>query len=455
MRTSSSAGKLEQLLIGIRSSLWFVPTLVVAGAVALALGLIEIDLRAGEHLRDRWPRLFAVEAEGSRAILSTIAGSMITVAGVVFSITIVALTLASSQYTSRVLRNFMRDSATQVVLGVFVGIYAYCLLVLRTVSSGDGTFVPSLAMLGAVLLALVGIAFLIFFIHHIAASIQAGEIIAGITRDTTKAVDRLFPQELGDEAEDAAGPADSLADLAWYGVPALATGYVQSVDAEALLAFARERGAVLRMEAGVGDFVTQGRPIASLALGRVPDAATVRALNRLYAVGSYRTTDQDVAFGIRQLVDVALKALSPGINDTTTAVTCIDYAAVILSRCASRRFESPYRFEHGELRVVARGPTFERLAALAFDQIVENAEGNTAILVRLLTAVEQVAEVARTPQRRRVLMRHVQVVAEVADRSVKSSYARSIVEEHVARVRSVQGVETALPLSRTGSASKA
>ena len=451
MRTSSSAGKLEQLLIAVRSSLWFVPTLVVVGAVALALGLIEIDLRAGENLRDRWPRLFAVEAEGSRAILSTIAGSMITVAGVVFSITIVALTLASSQYTSRVLRNFMRDSATQVVLGVFVGIYAYCLLVLRTVSSGDGTFAPALAMLGAVLLALVGIAFLIFFIHHIAASIQAGEIIAGITRDTTKAVDRLFPQELGDEAEDEvedeAGPADSLADLAWYGVPALATGYVQSVDAEALLAFARERGAVLRMEAGVGDFITQGRPIASLAPGQVPDAATVRALNRLYAVGSYRTTDQDVAFGIRQLVDIALKALSPGINDTTTAVTCIDYAAVILSRCASRRFESPYHFEHGELRVIARGPTFEHLAALAFDQIVENAEGNTAILVRLLTAVEQVAEVARTPQRRRVLMRHVRVVAEVADRSVKSSYARSVVEEHVARVRSVQGVETALPLS--------
>lgn len=449
MRSISPAGKLKQLLIDIRSSLWFVPTLIVLVAVALALGLIEIDRQVDQQLRDEWPRLFVAEAEGSRAILSTIAGSMITVAGVVFSITIVALTLASSQYTSRVLRNFMRDFATQVVLGVFVGIYAYCLLVLRAVSSdSDTAFVPLLAMLGAVILALVGIAFLIFFIHHIAASIQAGEIIAAITRDTTKAVDRLFPQELGDEAdEDADLPDDTLADVTWYGVPALTSGYIQSVDAEELLAFARERGTVLRMESGIGDFVTQDRPIASLSLDRAPDKATVQALNRLYAIDSYRTTDQDAAFGIRQLVDIALKALSPGVNDTTTAVTCIDYLAVILRRCASRRLESLYRFDRGELRVIARGPTFERLVALAFDQIVENAEGNTAILARMLTAIEQIAEAAQTAQRRRLLMRHVQVIAEVAERSVKSSYARRMIEESVARVRSLQSAEAALPLS--------
>ncbi len=221
MLTISRMGKLKQLVIDIRSSLWFVPTLNVVSMAALAIGLIEIAQQIDQTLRDRWPRLFAAEAEGSRAMLSAIAGSMITVAGVVFSITIVALTLASSQYTSRILRNFMRDRANQVVLGVFVGIYTYCLLVLRTISSGsNGAFIPSLAVSGGVVLALVGIRFFVFFIHHIAASIQASEIIDAITRDTLMVIDRLFPEELGDEVDDDAGQPDHLStETTWSQFP--------------------------------------------------------------------------------------------------------------------------------------------------------------------------------------------------------------------------------------------
>lgn len=436
MQTISRLGILKQLLIAIRSSLWFVPTLIVMSMAALAIGLIEIDQQIDQTLRDRWPRLFAAEAEGSRAMLSAIAGSMITVAGVVFSITIVALALASSQYTSRVLRNFMRDRANQVVLGVFLGIYTYCLLVLRTISSGsNGAFIPSLAVMGGVVLALLGIGFFVFFIHHISASIQASEIIDAITRDTLTVIDRLFPEELGDEADDDAGQPEHLStETTWYPVPARTTGYIQSVDPEALLNFARERRIVLRMESAIGDFVAQDRPLASLALNTPPDATTIRALNRIYAIDSYRTTDQDAAFGIRQLVDIALKALSPGVNDTTTAVTCIEYLSVILALYAVRRTAAPHRFDGDDLRVIARGPTFEGLVSLAFDQILENAEGNTEILTRLLQAIEQIAHVARNPRRRHILLRHVEVIAEVADRSVKSTYARDIIEAHTARV---------------------
>jgi uncharacterized membrane protein len=169
----------------------------------LAVGLIELDASAtGWRLAERWPRLFGAGAEGSRGLLSAIAGSMITVAGVTFSITIVALALASSRYTSRILRNFMRDRASQSMLGVFVGTFAYCLVVLRTVRSGDEEhlFVPSMAVMGAVVLALVAIGFLIFFIHHIAASIQASSVIAAAADETLRAVDRLFPDDL-DTAE--------------------------------------------------------------------------------------------------------------------------------------------------------------------------------------------------------------------------------------------------------------
>lgn len=445
MPTISPVSKLKQFAIDIRSSFWFVPSLLIMGAAALALGLIEIDQRIGGRLRDAWPRLFAAEAEGSRAMLSAIAGSMITVAGVVFSITIVALALASNQYTSRVLRNFMRDRANQLVLGVFVGIYTYCLLVLRTITSGNnGDFVPSLAVFGGVVLAFAGIGFLIFFIHHIATSIQAGEIIAAITRDTIKTIERLFPRELGSEVDHLADQEDArLTQLTWRPIPAATTGYIQGIDAEGLLAFAREHGTVLRMECGIGDFVTEGRPLASLALDQAPDDAMILALNQIYATDSYRTTDQDVEFGLRQLVDIALKALSPAINDTTTAVTCLEYLSVVLRRCAGRHLEPPYRFDHGELRVIAHGLTFERLVALAFDQILENAEDNTAIITKMLAAIEQVAEATRDMQRRRILIQHVHIIAEVADRSVKSGYARRTVEEHVARVRARCGMEAA------------
>ena len=201
--------KLLHLWEDLRTSLWFVPTLLISGAVALAVGLVEVNSSMdGERLAERWPRLFGAGAEGARAMLSAIASSMITVAGVTFSITVVALALASSQYTSRILRNFMRDRANQTVLGVFVGVFAYCLVVLRTIRGGDeGMFVPALAVLVAVLLAFVAIGFLIFFIHHIAASIQATSIIEAAAGETLQAVDRLFPADVGEAAVERGGMA--------------------------------------------------------------------------------------------------------------------------------------------------------------------------------------------------------------------------------------------------------
>lgn len=171
--------QLERFWSKLWASFWFVPTLIVAGSIALAMVLVEVHSTGSAQWLARWPRLFGASAEGASGMLSTIAGSMMTVVGVTFSMTLVALVMASSQYTSRILRNFMRDRVTQVVLGIFTGIFAYCLIVLRTIRSGDeGGFVPSLAVFFAVVLAMGGIGVLIFFIHHIAASIQASSIIA-------------------------------------------------------------------------------------------------------------------------------------------------------------------------------------------------------------------------------------------------------------------------------------
>lgn len=427
------SGRVQRRLIHIRSSLWFVPSLIILGAMALAIGLVELDKQYDDALRAWWPRVFANEPEGARSMLSAIATTMATVAGVVFSITIVALALASSQYTSRVLRTFMRDRANQIVLGIFIGVYLYCLLVLRTTSGGGGGFVPALAVLGAVGLAIFASGAFIFFIHHISSSIQASEIVAAITRETLGTIDILFPDEVSDEACKAMPP--KIPTGPWHPVPALRMGYVQSVDQKALLEFARDHDTVVRMECGVGDFIGRGRTLLSLAVDRAPGADVVDDLNQMFAIDSYRTVDQDAAFGIRQLVDIALKALSPGINDTTTAVTCIEHLSVLLEHCARRGMAATYRFDDDVLRVIAQQTDFSCLVALAFSQILENADGNTEILLRLLVAIEQVACAARGRLRFAALRRMVNAIDEAARCSAKSSDAQQQIRDSLERVR--------------------
>ena len=350
---------------------------------------------------------------------------MITVAGVVFSITIVALSLTSSQYTSRVLRNFMRDRMNQVVLGVFVGIFAYCLVVLRTIRGGDeGAFVPSLAVLGGLVLAFVGIGFLIYFIHHISLSIQASSIIAAAAEETIAAVDHLFPKGLGDNAdEDADGnPASALGEQTWSAVGARKTGYIESIDGDALLALARKHGTIVRMERGIGEFVVEGTPLVSVAGPGRSDEETAAELNAVYVISRQRTVQQDAGFGIRQIVDIAMKALSPGVNDTTTAVMCVDYLGAILARLAVRGIATPHRLDEGELRVIARGPSFESLLAEAFDQIRQNAEGNVAVLTRQLQALETIAGQTANARRRQALRQQADLIAAVAERTITSPH---------------------------------
>ena len=407
-----------QIWLDLRSSLWFVPASIVVGAIALAAALVEIDARISDDLLVRWPRLFGAGAEGSRSMLSQIAGSMITVAGVTFSITIAALAQTSSQYTSRVLRTFMSNRPNQVVLGVFVGIFVYCLVVLRTIRGGEESFVPSLSVATAVLLALVGVGFLIFFIHHIATSIQASTILAVIFDETTRAIDRLFPQELGStegSVRPDAGTTERGATWSMVGSPA--TGYIQGLDGDALVAAARDSAVVIRMERSIGDFVVQGGPLASVSGGDA-GADTAEAIRRAFAIGRHRTVEQDAAFGIRQIVDIALKALSPGINDPTTAMMCVDYLSAILSRLAGRYIPPACRFDGDDLRLIALGPDFESLVDASFDQIRRNAESDVAVLRHMLAAIGTVAGSIDDRIRLGVLARHAQMIGEAATRAL-------------------------------------
>jgi uncharacterized membrane protein len=223
-------------------------------------------------------------------------------------------------------------------------------------------------------------------------------------------------------------------------VPAEATGYIQSVDYEALLRLARDTNTIVRMERGTGGFVVHKAPLASLAQEHWPERATTAALNAAYGISRHRTVDQDPAFGIRQIVDIALKALSPGVNDTSTAVMCVDHLTAILARLASRRFPAARRYEGGELRLITVAPTFEDLLAGSFDQIRRNAEGNVAVMTRMLGALETIGTLTASPRRRRALGEHVQWIAELADRTVGSAHDLERIKRRLMHVR--EGLES-------------
>jgi uncharacterized membrane protein len=387
----------------MHSSLWFLPACVTIGLMLLAPGLTELDRHVDAALEQRWPRFFTVEADGARNLLAVIAGSMATIAGVTFSITMVALTLASAQYTPRVLRNFMRDKVNQLVLGIFVGIFLYCLLVLLAITEKPAPFVPVCAVLGSVALSVLASGAFIFFIHHISSSIQAAEMARAITHETMDMLDKYFPNdETGGRAR--AQPPDVEA-AAWRPVPALHWGTIQTVAETQLLAWACAHDAIVRMEHKPGQFIGTGETLVSVAVDRPPDDDAIAALNGAYGVGAFRTLDQDPAFGVRQLVDMALKALSPGINDSTTAVTCLEHIAIILGSCARRDLGPRNRYDElGRLRVLTIGIDFAHLSSLAFSQIAESAQGNTEVLLRIFDAIDKTGRACRGRSERRALL---------------------------------------------------
>lgn len=444
----SIVGRMRKFWIEIRSSLWFVPGLLVLAAAVLAVSLVEVDVAFAKTLQQqRWEPLLNAGAEGARGMLTAIASSMITVAGVAFSITIVTLSLASTQYTPRILRNFMRDRANQVVLGFFVAVYTYCLIVLRTIRGGaeeDGSgFVPLLAVAVGMLMALLSIGFLIFFIHHVATSIQASTILKAITEETVRTIDSLYPDVL-EEGEEERPPHAEVESEGWPAVNSPGSGYLQHVDEESLMDLAEKHQTHVKLEIAAGDFVIRKSPLLRTQ-NKLNDAAA-DSLRACFVIADFRTVQQDAGFGIRQIVDIASKALSPGVNDTSTAVSCLDYLAAILSRMAPLRIENGFRHAERKQRVFAPAERFERYLAKALDEIRHNAGGNIIILLQLLCVIRRVSEVTKSPARRAALLEQARLTGEYADHNLTAPYERRQLNEALVHTRKVlEGAAGELP----------
>jgi uncharacterized membrane protein len=413
--------RLNTVMDRIRSSYWFVPASMSVMAMALSMLMLYLDRRfADRSPSDAW-WLYGGGDEGARVVLSTIVTAMIAVTSVVFSITIVALTLAAGQFGSRVLRNFMRDRGNQITLGTFIATFAYAMLVLRTVRGGDDAeFVPPLAISVGILLVFVSVGVLIYFIHHVASSIQADSVVGSIALETEDVIDRLFPGTIGREdpegdrtesGEQGGTYLPTRFDTDAKAVRALRSDHLQIVDQERLMDLAVENDLVIRLRVRPGDFVVQGGIVAHVWKSGDLDPELLDEVREVFVLGRARSLQQDAEFGIVQLVEVAVRALSTGLNDPYTAMNCVDRISSLLCRLSGRAFPGSERFDNdGRLRVVADTSSFGGFVDSGFNQIRQNAGRSMAVLIRMLEALESIGTQASTPEQRQVLERHAALV---------------------------------------------
>lgn len=415
----------------IRTSFWFLPSLMAFGAMLLAAGTITLDAA----IAGAWMAQFAYagDADGAAEVMSTIAGSMITIAGVVFSMTLVALTLASSQHGPRLLSNFMSDKPNQVVLGTFIATFIYCLLILRTIRGGEDPFVPHLSVTTGVLFALVSLGVLIYFIHHVAMSIQADEVIARVNRDLLRGIDRLFPTDIG-QAQPGEASADSQPPATFDQdagtISANGDGYLQRIDPDKLLRLAMRDHLVLRLERQPGHYVVKDRPLVSVWPAHKITEALVTEVNNAMVLGHQRTAAQDLEYLLNQLVEVAVRALSPSMNDPFSAIVCVDRLGSALYRLAQREMPSAYRYDDDhQLRLITLPMTLPRLLDVAFNKIRHYGRTSVAVTERLLETFAILAEVAVRPADQRALIRHADMVVRGARDALPEKEDRRLVEE--------------------------
>lgn len=442
--------RLRLLWTFVRDSLWFVPMLGVLLAVLLAIGLVAWEATSGWAARLAHNPILGMGVEGARGVLGAIAGGLITVTGVIFSLTIVALQLASSQLSPRVMRTFQRDRANQMVLAIFIGTFTYTLLVMRSIRSAEengASFVPTVAVLLAMVLLLLSVGALVYFVHHLARSIQVTVVIDNETRWALQHVPALYPQQIGEPV--AHETIESvIPDSRPATVRAERAGYFQALDGERLLAAVGGEAMVLRVEPRLGDFVLRGEPLASLWPSETVGVARAAAVRGAFLLGPERTPEQDVEYGIIGISDIAVKALSPGINDPTTAILCIQRLGELLLALGRREMPARVRTDAlGHARIVVPGADLSRATGLATRQITHYGASNPDVVRTLIEMLARVGLLLPVERRESVLDALERVLHSARDALTLPDDRRTVEREGAAALTRLQ----VHPVSASGS----
>lgn len=404
------------------ASFWFIPILIILISIGTAMGLLYVD-----HILDFKPSggfefIITGSVESARSVLSIISGAMIGVAGTVFSITLVALTLASSQFGSRLLQNFMHERINQIVLGTYISTYVYCLIILNSVKSTDQlSFIPSFSVLFSIIAAIANIILLIIFIHHIAVSIQADKVIADISGTLSKNLKILFPEELGSGPE-----GDKIPNVIEIKngyqftrhIVSPKSGYILYMDNSMIADMAKEEDLLIELYQRPGDYLVQDKVIGEVFSNKEYVDEEALKFQDIFIIGKSRTTQQDSEFSIHQMVEIAGRALSPGVNDPYTAIACIDNLTSTMCYLTKVKFPSQYRFdEEQNLRVIASTLTFEGMMNVAFNQIRQFAGGSPSVVIRLMEAFITIDKFAKNKEQKSAVHKHAEMVLRVAEES--------------------------------------
>ena len=420
----------------LRTNLWVVPTALSGLTVLLFIATLTVDRAAAAGSLRLPPWVDSGSPDAARQILTAVAAAIITVVGVVFSITIVALTLASTQFGPRMLRNFLRSLGIQLTLGMFVATFLYSVLALIAIhQQGGRVFVPHLSITVDFVLVLADLGVLIYFIHHVASSIQLNQVIAGIAADLIRSIDVQAAIDAYDRRSQIIHAGPSEADVsAWldeHGARVLAvkSGFLQVIDHGLLIREASRAGAVVRLLYRPRHFIVEGR---ALALVWPPEAAPAiqRALERAHFVGPQRTRSQDLVLAIDQLVEIAIRALSPAVNDTFTALACIDWLSAGLARIST--VSKPglvHRDQTGHVRLMEAELPYERLVDRAFDKVRQAGRGMPAVTIRLLEALARVMEFTVDEEQRCPLMRQAEMLLRSSEEAIPEPNDRQAVRE--------------------------
>nr|WP_299656736.1 DUF2254 domain-containing protein [uncultured Jannaschia sp.] len=447
----------------MRRTYWFWPSAMTVLAIILGFTLPFVD----EKLGSDWTRSLgffrAIQVDGARAILTTLAGAALGVAGVAFSITIVAVSFASSNYGPRLIGNFMADRTNQIVLGVFVATFVYCITVLSTVHNriefqdeALEAFVPQISTLFALLLTLSSVGALIGYIHHIPESINIMNLTASIGRKLHEAIAGLpSPEHAGrDERE----PVDV---APWAGLPtgkgrshavrARSTGYLQRIDVGSLQNLARSNGVQVRIDRAAGDFLATRETVMTVLGQSEVDAGLEKKFQRGYTLGPSRTDDQDVLFLVDQLVEVGVRALSPGVNDPHTAMLCLDWLGAALCAFAER---PPAERLPAASTVLYSQVTFGVMLDRAFDQMRQHVSTDRTTALYALAILTDIASVACRPDMAAGCARQVTRLAMSANEQLTETLAREDVEEAraraIAKIAAPQAVDLGDSSARNG-----
>lgn len=407
---------------GLRTSLWFVPAVMALAAVPLAVAAIGLDSALPLQPDGDFSWIQSGRPQDAAALLTALLSAMITMTSLVFSVTMVVLTLAANHFGTRLIRSFMSDRNTQMVLGLFVMTIVYLVFVLRRLERIDGGGTPHLAVTLATGLVLLSIFVLIFFIHNVARSIDADTVVARVADELDDAIERLAPS---DEADPVASRDEALTllpddfDERAAVLPLTMNGYVQAVDYGALASAATAHDALIRVDFRAGQYVYAGARRIVVYPAEAACDGLRQAVAASLLIGPGRTPAQDLEFSIRHLEEVAVRALSPGINDPYTAVAVIDRIGASIARLMGRSLHARvHRDDDGQVRVVAEATSYASLINSAFHQIRQNAADKPAVLLRLLRTLRQLSFFLRNAAQRDALLHHADLIAETGRNAI-------------------------------------